>query len=104
MKEGIGFSMSRKSGGFLNLVALDAGSTNPYAFDGTLNARAHTLQVQVPAPLGYVMGVAHLIAELRAPAANITHFRHRDLTPSTVSVVLSLPYYESRWHNRAEAI
>lgn len=57
--------------GFLDFTGPDAGRANAETAAGAVYNRAHTLQVQVPAALGNIVGVADAVAELR-PAA--THF------------------------------
>lgn len=36
----------------------------------------YSLKVRVEAPLGYIMGVADIVARHRLLSANITHFGH----------------------------
>ena len=63
-------------GGFLDFAATDAGSANAHAFGGAVNQCANGLQVEVPAPLGYVVRVADAVAKLRPTAANFTYSCH----------------------------
>src|ERR1039457_243020 len=44
---------------------------------GPVHQRANALQVDVPAALGHVMGVADLIAELRPAAAYVAYLCHK---------------------------
>ena len=43
--------------------------------------RANVLQIEIPAALGYVVGVTDTISELRATAADFTNFCHRYTLP-----------------------
>ena len=60
---------------FLNLAVLNAGCTNFDALVGAFDDCPDTLQVHVPAAVGYVMGMADAVAEHWAAAA-----RRSDLT------------------------
>src|SRR5262249_46292382 len=60
----------------LDLAALNAGSAHADFFGGAVHHRANLLQVQVPAPLGYVVGVADPVPELGTAPADITYLRH----------------------------
>jgi hypothetical protein len=56
---------------FLNLATTVAGRANAKPLGGTFDNGSHRLQVQIPAALGDIVGVADLIAELGTTA---THF------------------------------
>jgi len=60
----------RRSGdGFLDFAIANAGSADAHALPGTFDHGMNGLQVQVPAALGDVMGVAHAVAILRSATA-----------------------------------
>ena len=61
---------------FLNFAVLDARRTDPNMLARAVHHGMHLLKVDVPAALGYVVRVAHLIPELRAAPASITRLRH----------------------------
>jgi hypothetical protein len=65
--------------GFLNFAVADAGSANTDTLAGALDERMHALQVQIPAPLRHVMGVADFMPELWSTATDFTNFCHRKL-------------------------
>src|ERR1035441_3014540 len=78
LKGGAGDSPAfRNLRSLLNLVRPDAGRARPQPSTGPIHNRAHALQVDVPAALGHVMGVADLIAELRPAAAYVAYLCHK---------------------------
>ena len=62
---------------FLNLAATDAGRANTKPLGRTFDNGANRLQVQIPAALGDIVGVADLIAELRTPATHFANSCHK---------------------------
>jgi hypothetical protein len=64
-------------GDFLHFAVADAGSANLDTFTGTFDQCMNVLQVQIPTTLGYIMGVADAVSELRATAADFTSFCHK---------------------------
>jgi hypothetical protein len=65
---------------FLNLAAADAGRANTKPLGGTFDNGPHRLQVQIPAALGNIVGVADLIAELRTPATHFANSCHYEIS------------------------
>jgi hypothetical protein len=65
---------------FLNFAGADAGCANANSAASPVYQRANRLQIDVPAPLGHVVGVADPIAELRAPSADLTNSCHKNKT------------------------
>lgn len=61
----------------LNFTVADAGCADADAASSPLHQRSNRLQIQVPAALGYIMGVTDPVAELRAPATNIANSCHK---------------------------
>jgi hypothetical protein len=57
-------------------AAAQAGRAHAHAFGGCAHAGVDWLEVDVPAPLGDVVGVADAVSELRFFAADITLLRH----------------------------
>ena len=51
--------------GLLNLAVADARGAHANVLGGAVDHRVNVLQVDVPAALGHIMRVAHLVAELR---------------------------------------
>jgi hypothetical protein len=70
--------------GLLNFPALQAGGADPDALGRALHHRVNLLQIQVPAPLRQVVGMADLVAEPGTAAANIAHLRHLGDTPGVL--------------------
>jgi hypothetical protein len=62
--------------GFLNFTALDARRTDADTLGRSGDHGVDRLQVQIPAPLGNVVGVADTVSEPRAALTDFTHFRH----------------------------
>ena len=65
-----------KLSGFLNFSALDARGADTDALGRSGDHGVDGLQVQIPAPLGNVVGVADTVSEPRAALTDFTHFRH----------------------------
>ena len=59
---------------FLNLAVADAGRAHANALTATLNEGVHSLQIQIPAALGHIVGVADAMPELRSATAHFTYF------------------------------
>ena len=81
---------------FLDLAAANTGSAHANALAGAFHYRMYALKIQVPATLRHVMGVADTVAELRATAADFTHFCHTnkllpDNEPSPINNQSSKP-------------
>jgi len=72
----------------LNFAGTDAGRTDSHAPARAIHQGANGLQIQVPAALGYIMGVADAIAELRAAATYFTNSCHK--------TEISLNYFEAQ--------
>ena len=66
---------------FYNLTAAQAGSTDADALSLSTNFGVYRTQVDVPAPLGDIVGVADAVAELRTAATNFANFRHKQNSP-----------------------
>ena len=62
----------------MNFAGADARRAGAYAAAGAVHQRVNRLQVQVPAPLGDVMGVTDAVAELRTAAAHFANSCHKD--------------------------
>jgi CheY-like chemotaxis protein len=62
---------------FLNLPVADAGCADPHAPGGAIYQGANRLQVQIPAAIGHIVGVADPVSELRSAAANFTNSCHK---------------------------
>jgi hypothetical protein len=60
----------------LDFAASDAGRAHTQALGSAFDHRANRLQIEVPAALGHVVGVADAVAELRPTTADITYSRH----------------------------
>ena len=61
---------------FYNFAAAQAGRADAHALTLTRNFRVHWFQIDVPAPLGDVVGVADAVSRLRLLAADITLLCH----------------------------
>ena len=59
-----------------NFAAAQAGSAHADPLAGTLHFGVNRAEIDVPAPLGHVMGVADVISELRPFAAYFTNLCH----------------------------
>lgn len=62
---------------FLNLAAANAGCTDTNALARTFHKGMNGLQIQIPAPLGDVVGVTDTISKPRSTTAHFTKFCHR---------------------------
>ncbi len=62
--------------GFHDFAAAQAVGANADALACTLHLGADRAEIDVPAPLGHVVGVADVVPELRPLAANITNLCH----------------------------
>jgi len=62
--------------GFLNFAASQAGGTHANALGRTLHLGVDRAQIDVPAALGHVMGVADVISKLRALPADFAYLCH----------------------------
>ena len=63
--------------GFLNFTALDAVGADADALGSAFDHRVYGLQIQIPAPFRYVVGVADTVSEPWAALTDFTHFRHK---------------------------
>ena len=61
---------------FLNFTVADAGRAGANALVSAIDDRANRLQIDVPAAIGHVVRVTHLVSELRTLAAQITNSGH----------------------------
>jgi len=61
---------------FNDFSAAQAGSADADTLGGGADFGVNRAQVDVPAPLGHVVGVADIVAELRPLAADITNMCH----------------------------
>ena len=68
--------LAPKSGRFLNFTVANAGCAGADTLACTVDDRTHRLQIYIPAAIGHIVGVADLMPELRAFAANITNSCH----------------------------
>ncbi len=59
-----------------DFAAAQAGRAHAHVLGGGANLGVNRAQVNVPAPLAHVVGVADSIAELRPLAADITYSGH----------------------------
>src|ERR1700756_3707 len=62
--------------GFYDFAAAQAGRAHADALGRALHFRVDRPQIDVPAPLSDVMGVADVISKLRPLAANLTNLCH----------------------------
>ena len=60
----------------MDLVVANAGGANANPPRGAIDDRANALQVDVPAPVGHIVGVTDLMPELRATPTYIAYFCH----------------------------
>ena len=67
--------------GFNDFSAAQAGCAHADALSLSANLGVHRTQVDVPAPLGDVVGVADAVSRLRLLAADITLLCHRTAAP-----------------------
>jgi hypothetical protein len=67
-----------KALGLDDFAAAQAGSADAHTFCGRAYASVHRAQIDVPAPLGDVVGVADAVSRLRLLAADIALLCHHD--------------------------
>ena len=60
----------------LNFPASQAGRTHANALAAALHLGVDRAQIDVPAPLGHVVGVADVVSKLRPLAADFTYLCH----------------------------
>src|SRR5947207_2304741 len=63
--------------GFDDFAAAQAGRANAHTLGGGANSCMHRAQINIPAPLAHVVGMADRIAAHRLLAANFTNLCHR---------------------------
>jgi hypothetical protein len=68
--------------GLLDFAVLDAVCANADALSHSVDHGVHGLKVDVPAPVGQIMGVANPMSELWTAAADIADSRHESEFPS----------------------
>ena len=81
---------------FNDFAAAQAGRADADPFSLSVDLGMHWTQVDVPAPLGHVMGVADAVSRLRPLAADFTLLCHGLLLPDDSDLVgqtLILPEY-----------
>ena len=81
------------SGALLNASAPETAGANQEALDTAGRGGAHFLEVWVPSPLGLVVGMADVVADRGAFAANRT-MSHREII---------FPCFSATWSERREA-
>ena len=57
-------------------VRLNALRTDTNPLDLAVNDRTDTLEIRIPAPISFIVRVAHMVTEHRSLATDITHSRH----------------------------
>ena len=62
--------------GFLYFTVADAGSADTDPFPCAVDYGVTPLQINVPAPLGYVMGMTDIVSEHGPSPAYLTYFSH----------------------------
>ncbi len=77
--------------GLLDFPALEAGRADLNSLGRALHHRVNLLQIQVPAPLRHIVGMADAVAEPGTAATNIAHLRHLGDTPEYCFSFNSLP-------------
>ena len=63
------------------MAGADAARTDFHAFHAPVANGLNLLQVWIPDFLGFVIGMAHIIAEARSFTADFAYFRHFLLPP-----------------------
>lgn len=76
----------------LHFAGADAGGARANAPAGAIHQCVDCLQIQIPAALRDIVGVADAVAELRTAATNFTHLRHCSTT-LLVLFLLSTVYH-----------
>lgn len=74
MKINLGGSGRPGYGSLLHFAVPNAGGTDAQTLTGALYQGMHGLQIQIPATLGHIMGMADTMPELRPAAADFTNF------------------------------
>jgi hypothetical protein len=69
---------------FYHVPRTDAAGANLDALNGTVPHRFYLLQVGIPGPACFIVGVAHVIAEAGAFPADFADFGHDDFPPCIV--------------------
>jgi len=67
----------------LDFAVANARSANANSLPCPFDQGVDALEIQIPAPLRHIMGVADLMSELRTPATDFTNFCHDTLRLST---------------------
>ena len=68
----------------MDFAAANAGRADAHTFPGAIDQSMNGLQVQIPAALRYVVGMADAMPELRPSATNVTNFCHKNTrTPAS---------------------
>ena len=85
----------------MNFAVADAGGANAHPFTGTFDQSVDGLQVQVPATLRNVVGMADPMPELRSATADFTNSCHKNTLPThsrraRLSSTVPLPYIEGQ--------
>jgi hypothetical protein len=70
--------VGEKLRGFLDFSALDARGADTNTLGRSGHYGVHRLQIQIPATLGQIVGVADTVSEPRAALTDFTHFRHNE--------------------------
>lgn len=65
----------------LNLAVADTGGAHTHSFTRALDKGMHRLEIQIPTPLGDIVGVTDFMPELRPTTADFTNFCHRNTLP-----------------------
>jgi hypothetical protein len=73
--------------GLNDFAAAQAGRANADAFSLSVHLGVHRTQVDVPAPLSHVVGVADAVSRLRLLTADITLLCHELLLPDDSDLV-----------------
>jgi hypothetical protein len=73
--------------GLNDFAAAQAGRAHAHPFSLAVNLGMHWTQVDVPAPLGHVVGVADAVSRLRLLAADFTLLCHGLLLPNDSDLV-----------------
>jgi len=63
--------------GLYDFAAAQAGRANAHTLGGGANFCVHRAQIDIPAPLAHIVGMADRIAAHRLLAANFTNLCHR---------------------------
>lgn len=77
------------------LAVADAGCADAHPLAAALDQRMNRLEVQIPAALGHIVGVADTVPELRPAAADLTNFCHRYTLPLSQAEPVN-PQYSMR--------